>query len=92
MYDEPDARATNLTPYPSKEIVPVHRAPVFTIVVLALLMSSVDSTIVATALHALQQGLNTSINWASWTITAYAFGGVLMLPVSGPPRTGAAPT
>jgi EmrB/QacA subfamily drug resistance transporter len=83
MYDEPDARTANLTPYPSKDSGPVHRAPVFTIVVLALLMSSVDSTIVATALHALQQGLNTSINWASWTITAYAFGGVLMLPVSG---------
>ena len=55
----------------------------FTIVGLALLMMSVDSTIVATALHALQQGLGTSINWAGWTLTAYSFGFVLMLPVSG---------
>src|SRR6185437_3163506 len=40
-------------------------------------------TIVATALHALQHGLHTTINWAGWTITAYSFGFVLMLPVSG---------
>jgi EmrB/QacA subfamily drug resistance transporter len=53
------------------------------IVGLALLMMSVDSTIVATALHSLQDGLRTSINWAGWTITAYSFGFVLMLPISG---------
>jgi len=46
-------------------------------------MMSVDSTIVATALPALQSGLDTSINWAGWTITAYSFGFVLMLPLSG---------
>jgi len=57
--------------------------PVFTIVALALLMMSVDSTIVATALHSLQHGLGTSINWAGWTITAYSFGFVLMLPIAG---------
>jgi MFS family permease len=34
-------------------------------------------------LHSLQHGLQTSINWAGWTITAYSFGYVLMLPVSG---------
>jgi len=56
---------------------------VFTIVAMALLMMSVDSTIVATALHSLQHGLGTSINWAGWTITAYSFGFVLMLPIAG---------
>ncbi len=56
---------------------------VFTIVALALMMTSIDSTIVATALHALQHSLQTSINWAGWTITAYSFGLMLMLPVSG---------
>ncbi|MCC7414375.1 MAG: MFS transporter [Gammaproteobacteria bacterium] len=55
----------------------------FTIVAMALLMISIDSTIVATALHPLQHGLHTSINWAGWTITAYSFGFVLMLPISG---------
>jgi EmrB/QacA subfamily drug resistance transporter len=62
---------------------PVRRVLVFSIISLALLMMSVDSTIVATALHALQRGLDTSINWAGWTITAYSFGFVLMLPVTG---------
>jgi EmrB/QacA subfamily drug resistance transporter len=46
-------------------------------------MMSVDSTIVATALPALQDGLQTSINLAGWTMTAYSFGFVLMLPLSG---------
>lgn len=62
---------------------PVRRVVVFTTVALALFMMSVDSTIVSTALHALQHGLRTSINWAGWTLTAYSFGFVLMLPVSG---------
>ena len=62
---------------------PVRRVPVFTIVAMALLMMSVDSTIVATALGSLQEGLGTSINWAGWTITAYSLGFVLMLPISG---------
>lgn len=62
---------------------PVRRNTVFAIIGMALLMMSIDSTIVATALHAIQHGLDTSINLAGWTITAYSFGFVLMLPVSG---------
>ena len=61
----------------------VRRPLVFTIVALALMMMSIDSTIVATALHTLQHDLDTSVNWAGWTITAYSFGFVVMLPVSG---------
>ena len=61
----------------------INRALAFATVGLALLMMSVDSTIVATALHALQRGLHTSINWVGWTITAYSFGFVLMLPITG---------
>lgn len=71
------------TSSPACEHPPVRRLRVFTIVALALLMMSLDSTIVATALHSMQQGLHTSINWAGWTITAYSFGFVLMLPASG---------
>ncbi|HEX7348318.1 MAG TPA: MFS transporter [Rhodanobacteraceae bacterium] len=62
---------------------PTHRAVIFTTVALALMMMSIDSTIIATALHTLQQDLHTTINWAGWVITAYAFGFVLMLPISG---------
>ncbi|MGH8207145.1 MAG: MFS transporter [Steroidobacteraceae bacterium] len=62
---------------------PIHRGLAFTVVALALLMMSIDATIVATVLEALQRGLHTSVNWAGWTITAYSFGFVLMLPISG---------
>ena len=79
-YDACEAGGVSIS---REESQPVHRTVVFTIVALALLMMSVDTTIVATALHSLQDGLRTSINWAGWTITAYSFGFVLMLPVSG---------
>lgn len=62
---------------------PVQRVVVFATVSLALIMMAVDSTIVATALHAIEHGLGTTINWAGWTLTAYSFGFVLMLPISG---------
>ncbi len=68
---------------PLEEIQPVRRTAVFVIVISALLISSIDSTIVATALHSLQRGLNTTVDWAGWTITAYSFGIVVMLPISG---------
>src|SRR5699024_7932360 len=70
-------------PSSDEEQPPVPQLRVFLIISLALMMMAVDGTIVATALDALQKGLNTSVNWAGWTITAYAFGFVVMLPVSG---------
>jgi MFS family permease len=68
---------------PGGETRPIRRGLVFTIVALALLMMSIDSTIVATALHTLRRELHTSIDWAGWTITAYSLGFVIILPVSG---------
>jgi EmrB/QacA subfamily drug resistance transporter len=62
---------------------PPRRIAIFVVVALALLMSSLDGTIVATALHAMQHGLHASINWTSWSITAYSVGMVLMLPLAG---------
>ncbi|MBX7124033.1 MAG: MFS transporter [Opitutaceae bacterium] len=62
---------------------PVRRGVVFAIVALTLLMVSIDSTIVATALHALQNAMDTTVNWAGWTLTSYSFGYALMLPISG---------
>lgn len=61
----------------------VNRPLVFVTISGALMMMTIDSTIVATALDTLQHALNTTINWAAWTMTAYMFGFVLMLPVSG---------
>ena len=68
---------------PCVESRPVRRVLVFTIIALALMMMSVDTTIVATALNSMQHALRTSINWVAWTITAYSFGFVVMLPISG---------
>lgn len=62
---------------------PPRRVLIFAVVGMALLMSSLDGTIVATALHAIERGLHASINWTSWTITAYAVGMVLMLSLAG---------
>jgi EmrB/QacA subfamily drug resistance transporter len=59
------------------------RIAIFSVVAMALLMSSLDGTIVATALHAIQKGLHASINWTSWTITAYSVGMVLALSLAG---------
>ncbi len=60
-----------------------HRVAIFSVVAMALLMSSLDGTIVATALHAIQHGLHSSINWTSWVITAYSVGLVLALSLAG---------
>jgi EmrB/QacA subfamily drug resistance transporter len=78
-----EARTADGVLSPRGERGPVRRGLVFAIVGIPLLMMSIDSTIVATALHSLRLGLHTSIDWAGWTITAYSFGFVLMLPVSG---------
>jgi len=60
-----------------------HRVAIFSVVAMALLMSSLDGTIVATALPAIQHGLRSSINWTSWVITAYSVGQVLAYPLAG---------
>jgi EmrB/QacA subfamily drug resistance transporter len=56
---------------------------IFAIVSIALMMSSVDQTIVATALPALQHDLHAQVNWSSWTITIYSLGQVMMMPLAG---------
>ncbi len=60
-----------------------HRVAIFAVVAMALLMSSLDGTIVATALHAIQHGLHAPINWTGWVITAYSIGLVLALSLAG---------
>jgi EmrB/QacA subfamily drug resistance transporter len=59
------------------------RFVVFAVVSLALMMSSVDQTIVATALRSIQHDLHAQVNWSSWTITIYALGQVLVMPLAG---------
>jgi EmrB/QacA subfamily drug resistance transporter len=56
---------------------------IFAIASMALFMSSVDGTIVATGLPTLRRALHTQINWASWTMTAYQLGLVVAMPLAG---------
>ncbi len=65
------------------EARPVRPKVLFSIVSIALLMSSIDQTIVATALPTLAHDLHTNITWASWTITVYVLARVIVLPFAG---------
>ena len=68
---------------PAVEPRRLSRRFIFGIVAVALFMSSVDATIVATALPAIHRSLHASINWAGWTITIYSLGMVVTLPIAG---------
>jgi len=56
---------------------------IFGIVSIALFMSSLDGTIVATGLPTMRHALHTGINWASWTMTGYQLGLVVAMPIAG---------
>jgi len=56
---------------------------VFAIVSIGLFMAAVDLTIVATALPAIERELNATINWSGWTISIYALGQVIAMPMAG---------
>jgi EmrB/QacA subfamily drug resistance transporter len=59
------------------------RRVIFVIVSIALFMSSIDATIVSTALPAIHKSLHSTINWSAWTITIYSLGMVVTLPIAG---------
>ena len=69
-------------PEPGEQKPSIRKGVVFTIVAMALLMTTVDATIVATALDTLQHDLHTTVNWVGWILTGYSFGLVIMLPIS----------
>jgi EmrB/QacA subfamily drug resistance transporter len=68
--------ATGDEPRPGRRLI-------FFIVSIALIMTSVDQTIVSTALPSIQDELHTQLNWSSWTITVYALGQIIAMPVVG---------
>jgi len=59
------------------------RHAVFAVVALALFMSSIDQTIVATALNAIQTDLHAELTWSGWTITVYSLGAIIAMPMCG---------
>ncbi|MEV6415641.1 MFS transporter [Kribbella sp. NPDC051718] len=60
-----------------------HRRLVFGIVAIGLMMASIDQTIVATALNAIRGDLHAELNWSGWTITIYALGQIIVMPLAG---------
>ncbi|MDD5190199.1 MAG: DHA2 family efflux MFS transporter permease subunit [Dehalococcoidales bacterium] len=56
---------------------------IFVIVGLALLMSSIDSTIVAVGLPTLMIDLKTNLALAAWAITGYQFSQSIIMPIAG---------
>lgn len=58
-------------------------AIVFLVASLALFMSAVDGTIVATGLPSIGRALHSPLNWTSWTMTAYQLGLVVTMPIAG---------
>src|ERR1700742_4262420 len=66
------------------EVRPTDRRKlIFAIVSIALFMASVDQTIVATALPAIERELHSGLNWSGWTISIYALGQVIAMPMAG---------
>ena len=68
---------------PPVQVSPRRRYLIFGVTAIALFMASIDQTIVSTALGALQRDLHTAINWSSWTITIYALGQIIVMPLAG---------
>ncbi|WP_328320982.1 MFS transporter [Kribbella sp. NBC_00382] len=79
---EPSSSA-ELTADPAADEPLAHRRLVFGIVAIALLMVSIDQTIVATALNAIRGDLHAELNWSGWTITIYALGQIIVMPLAG---------
>jgi EmrB/QacA subfamily drug resistance transporter len=55
----------------------------FGLAAVAMMMFSIDTTIVAVAIPAIESGLRTNLGWVGWTITAYALTQTVMLPLAG---------
>jgi EmrB/QacA subfamily drug resistance transporter len=82
MKESPLNSASEENPETEEKGPPIRKGLVFTIIALALLMTTVDATIVATALDTLHHDLHTTVNWVGWILTGYSFGLVIMLPIS----------
>ena len=55
----------------------------FVLAACAVLMGSIDSTIVAVAIPQLTTAFNAPLSWVAWTLTVYQLVQVVMLPLAG---------
>lgn len=60
-----------------------HPFLVFGVVSLALLMSSIDATIVAVGLPTMMTELHTNLIWIGWTLTGYSLAMTVVMPIAG---------
>ena len=79
----PGETATSTADAPPPVDVAPRRYLIFAVTSIALFMASIDQTIVSTALATLQHDLRAPINWSSWTITVYALGQIIAMPLAG---------
>jgi len=77
------AKAPRAAEEPAGDPPSSRRFLIFGVTAIALFMASIDQTIVSTALGSLTHDLHAAINWASWTITIYALGQIVAMPVAG---------
>ncbi|OLT14688.1 MFS transporter [Pseudonocardia sp. CNS-139] len=77
------ATAPTGTAHPAVDVPTRGRWSVFAVVAIGLLMASMDQTAVATALPTIGRELDVPLAWGSWTITVYALGQIVALPVAG---------
>jgi EmrB/QacA subfamily drug resistance transporter len=56
---------------------------IFGVVALAILMASIDSTIITVAIPTLRTSLRTNIIWTGWTVAGYQLGQLLVMPLAG---------
>lgn len=61
----------------------LNRHVFFVLAVTAVLMNSIDTTIVAVAVPQLTIALDAPLVWVAWTITAYQLTQIIMLPIAG---------
>src|SRR5262250_400518 len=59
------------------------RHVVFVLGALAVLMASIDGTIMVVALPQLTDSLHTSLSWVGWTLTSYQLVQIVMYPLAG---------
>ncbi len=56
---------------------------IFAVVSMALLMASIDATIVSIGLPAIESDLHTSLAWVGWTLTGYLLTQIAVMPLAG---------
>ncbi|MFN8634031.1 MAG: MFS transporter [Chloroflexota bacterium] len=78
-----EPRTHSSSPALTPERPPATRHLFFVLAGLAVLMGSIDTTIVAVAVPHLTTALDAPLIWVGWTLTAYQLVQIVMLPLAG---------